>query len=124
MGTNRGFRSVWIRLGLGVLGYLAVLLILTWLMQRYWILQKLNFGDALFVMGVLACAVASAGMMRNPYGEMLSPLGVHAHSIEATEEEKRTQAIATFVEQRAFGVRLLTAGLLTILLSVLVVYVK
>ncbi len=117
-------RSVWVRLGLGILGFSAVLVILTVLIHQYWILQKVSLGDSFFVMGALACTMAAAGLMRNPYGEMLSPWGVTAHPAPATEAEKRVQMIAEFVEQRAFGVRLLAAGLICILLSVFVTYVK
>jgi hypothetical protein len=124
MGKNRIFRSVWVRLGLGVLGYEAVLVILTLLLHRYWILQNVSLGDAFFMMGVLACAIASMGMLRSPYGEMLSPWGVPAHPIQATEEEKRRQLLADFVERRHFVVRLLSAGLLNILLSLIVLYIK
>ena len=124
MGTNRIFRSVWVRLSLGVLGYEAVLVILTWLLHKYWFLRNVSLGDGLFAMGVLACTMASAGIMRNPFGEMLSPWGVFAKSVQTTEEEKRGQLIADFVEQRSFGVRLLAAGLLNILLSIVVTYVK
>ncbi len=123
VGSKLSFRSVWVRLGLGVLGYTAVLLILTWLLHQYLFLKNSSTGDSLFVVGVLACATASVGMFRSPYGEMLSPWGVTAHPVEPTEAEKRARLVADFVEQRSFGVRLLAAGLLTIVMSVLFTYV-
>lgn len=125
MKNNEIFRSVWVRLGLGVLGYAAVLAILTWLAHAYWIFQHAKFGDALFGMGVLACLIASAGMMRNSSsGVWPSPAGMSALPIQSTEEEKHTQLIADFVEQQSFGVRLLAAGLLTVLLSIIVSNIK
>ena len=124
MGNKQYLASSWAHMGLGVLGFTVVLLILTWLMHKYWILQYVSFGDALFMMGILACATASAGIMRNPFGEMLGPWGVTAQPVQPTAEEKRLQQITDFVVQRAFGFRLLAAGLIIILISVMVVYIK
>ncbi len=125
MGKDRIFRSVWLRFGLEVLGYAAALVILTWLLHQYSILYHAKLGDALFGMGVLACTIASAGMMRNSSsGVWPSPVGMSALPVQPNEEEKRTQLIADFVEQRSFGLRLFAAGLLTILLSVLVSNIK
>ena len=124
MVKNRTIRSVWVRLGLGVLGFEAVLVVLTLLFHQYWIFRYISLTDSFFSMGVLACAIASAGLLRNPYGEMLSPWGVFAHSVRTTEEEKRTQLIAEFVEARSFGLRLLAAGLLSILASIVGLFIQ
>ena len=112
-------RSIWVRLVLGVLAYTAALALLAWLAQQYWALKRVRLGDAFFLIGVLACAAASAGLMRNPYSEMLSPWGVF-RTIQPTEREKYAQRLAELVEARSFGLRLLAAGLIIILLSLFI----
>ncbi len=103
----------------------AAFLALSWLLHQYWnLLQRFSFADVLFFMGTLAGMIGSAGMMRSPYWVPLSPWGVWASPIQATEEEKRAQLIDELMHQTSFGLRILAIGVITFLLSIAMTYIK
>jgi hypothetical protein len=113
------------RLGLQILALEAAYLALSWLLHRYWnLLQHLSFVDVLFFMGILAATIGSAGMMRSPYGVSLSPSGVWASAIQATEQERHAQLVDELMHQTSFGLRVLAVGVITTLLSIAMTYIK
>jgi hypothetical protein len=125
MFKKRTTLTVLIRLGLGILAWEAVFLGLAWLLHRYWrFLQPHSFADVLFFMAALAFVMGSAGMMRNPYGVPLTPLGVWASPVQPTEDERRAQRLDEIIHQRAFGLRTLAVALITFLLSIALTYIK
>ena len=83
-----------LRAVLGLLALEAATLVLAWLLFRWWHwLQR--FSDVLFLVGVLQLMAASFGMMGRPYEVPNSPWGVTALPVQASEDEKRWQSIAT-----------------------------
>lgn len=103
----------------------AVFLAFSWLLHKYWnLLQRFSFADVLFFMGSLAGMIGSAGMMRSPYWLSLSPWGVWASPIQATEEERRAQMMDELMHQTSFGLRILAIGVITFLLSIAMTYIK
>ncbi len=118
---TRIFRNHILRLCLEVLAWAAVSVGLAWLLHRYvGILQPHYLSDVLFLIGAFEIGTASFGMMRSPYGVMNGPWGVTALPVQPTEEERRYQAVAEFVERRWFAMHLLGSGLLTILVAVVI----
>ncbi len=116
---GKTFKAFLVRISLEALAWEAVLVIAAWAVRQYWGWPpRLRFDDELFVIGALALVTGSAGMLRNPYGVMNSPIGVYAPSVRITEEEKRLQLLGEFMNQRSFGLCLVGIGLLTILLAV------
>ncbi len=123
MSKTRLYLAYFLRLGLQVLPLEAAYLALSWLLNRYWIiLQPKSFADVLFFMGALASTIGSAGMFRSPYWVPLSPLGVWASPVQATEEEKRAQLVDELIHRTSFGLRILAVGVITILLSAVMTY--
>ncbi len=122
---RRFLRSFWFRIGLEALVSEAILVALLWLLyQQVSSLQRFYFSDVLFIVGTLECLTASAGLMSRPYRETGGPwFSVQALPVQASEEERRKQALANFVKQKTFGIRLLVMGLLAILLSVVLVFI-
>jgi hypothetical protein len=121
----RVYLSFVLRLGLEILALEAAFLALSWLLNRYWtLLQRFSFADVLFFMGTLAGMIGSAGMMRSPYWIPLSPWGVWASPVQATEDEKRTQLVDELMHQTSFGLRMLAVGVITFLLSIVLTYIK
>jgi hypothetical protein len=121
----RVYLPFFFRLGLQILVLEAAFLALSWLLHRYWIiLQPLRFADVLFFTGVFAALIGSAGMLRSPYWVSLSPGGVWASPIQATEEERHAQLVDELMHQTSFGLRILAVGVITILLSFVMVYIK
>jgi hypothetical protein len=113
------------RLGLSILVWEAAYLGLSGLLHRYWrFLQSQTFADVLFFMAALAFLMGSAGMMRNPYGVPLTPLGVWASPVQPNEDERRAQRLDEIIHQRAFGLRTLAVALITFLLSIAFTYIK
>jgi hypothetical protein len=113
------------RLGLEILLLEAAFLAFSWLLHQYWnFLQRFSFADVLFFMSTLAGIIGSAGMMRSPYWLPLSPWGVGASPIQATEEEKREQLVDELMHQTSFGLRILAIGVITFLLSIVMTYIK
>lgn len=103
----------------------AAFLAFSWLLHKYWnLLQRFSFADVLFFMGSLAGMIGSAGMMRSPYWLSLSPWGVWASPIQATEEERRAQMMDELMHQTSFGLRILAIGVITFLLSIAMTYIK
>ncbi len=119
MDIKRLFRSYWFRLVFGVLFWWSALVGLVWLLHsRYGWLKHLAFSDVLFVVGVLECLTASLGMMTDRLDVMLGgPYGSPAVPAQSSEDEKRWQMVAGFMERKSFGIRLMAIGLLTIFLS-------
>ncbi|HVN55842.1 MAG TPA: hypothetical protein VMT46_16030 [Anaerolineaceae bacterium] len=122
MFKGRFFQSYWLRLGLKMVVWEAVVLMLSWLLFR-WLHWLKNFGDVLLLVGVLEVMAASVGMMGRPYEVSNSPWGVLSSSVQPSERERREQAIAEYIEKRSFSMRLIASGLLTILASLLFYYV-
>jgi hypothetical protein len=121
----RVYLSFLFRLGLEILVLEAAFLALSWLLHQYWnLLQRFSFADVLFFMGTLAGMIGSAGMMRSPYWLSLSPWGVWASPIQATEEERRAQLMDELMHQTSFGLRILAIGVITFLLSIAMTYIK
>ena len=121
---RRVYLTYLFRLGLQILVLEAAFLAFTWLLNQYLpSLQRVSFGDALFIMGALASAIGCAGMFRSPYWVPLSPMGVWASSTQANEEEKRTQLVDELMHQTSFGLRILAIGVITILVSIAVTYI-
>lgn len=114
------FKSTWFRMGLRVLVEGAALVAVAWVIHgRVKPLQHLRFSDILFFLGVLECMIGSLGMLSHAYGGSGNAnFGAPAYPVQPTEEEKRIQAIDRFIAQRASSLRLLTIGLLTIILSI------
>jgi hypothetical protein len=108
---------------LGVLILEAVSLVLAWLLFRWWYWLQ-HFSDVLFLVGVLQLMAASLGMMSRPYEVSNSPWGVPALPVQASEQEKRWQSIATLIEQKSFALRMIVCGVLTILLAVVLTYIN
>jgi len=122
---KRVFLSFFFRLSLEILTLEAAYLALSWLLHKYWILlQHLSFADVLFFMGTLAGFIGSVGMMRSPYWVPLSPWGVWASPVQASEEEKRTQLMDELMHRTSFGLRMFAIGVITFLLSVALTYIK
>ncbi|HVP21758.1 MAG TPA: hypothetical protein VMS73_07845 [Anaerolineaceae bacterium] len=125
MGKKRVYLTFLFRLGLEILVLEAAFLVLCWLLHRYWtILQRFSFADVLFFMSALVGLTGCAGMLRSPYWQTLSPFGVWANPVQATEEEKRDQLVDELMHQTSFGLRLLAIGVITFLLSVALTYIK
>jgi hypothetical protein len=125
MDKLRVYLSFLFRLGREILVLEAGFLVFSWLLHQYWIvLQRFSFADVLFFMGTIAGMIGSAGMMRSPYWLQLSPWGVWASSVQATEEEKRTQLVDELMHQTSFGLRMLAIGVITFMLSVALTYIK
>jgi hypothetical protein len=117
MFKGKFLRSFFLRAALGLLTWEAATLILAWLLFRWWYwLQR--FSDVLFLVGVLQLMAGSVGMLGRPYEVSNSPWGVPALPVQASEQEKRWQLIATRIEQRSFAVRIILCGVLTVLLAV------
>jgi hypothetical protein len=113
------------RLGLEILALEAAFLAFSWLLNRYLtFLQRFSFADVLFFMGAVASTIGSAGMMRSPYRMMLSPWGVWASQVQPTEEERRAQLIDELMHQASFGLRILAIGVITILLSMALTFIR
>ena len=125
MVKQHAFRSFLIRLGLQILVLEPAFLALCWLLHQYWnLLQRLSFADVLFCMGTVAGMIGAAGMMRSPYWMSLSPWGVWALPVQANEKEKRAQMVDELLHQNSFGLHLLAIGVITILLSAALTYIK
>jgi len=123
MFKSKFFRLFSLRAVLGLLALEAGTLVLAWLLFRWWYwLQR--FSDMLFLVGVLQIMAASFGMMGRPYEVNNSPWGVTAPPVQASEEEKRWQSIATLIKQKSFALRMIVCGVLTILLSVVLIYMN
>ncbi len=115
----------WLRLGLQVLAWEAVLLILAWYLHQNWILmQHLRFSDALFFVGVVVCTIGSGGMLRNPFDTTAGPYGNPAFPVEVSDEERRILLVDGYIRQKSFALRMLGLGLLTILMSVVVLRIN
>jgi hypothetical protein len=100
-------------------------LALSWLLNQYWILlQRFSYADVLFIMGTLACMIGAVGMMRSPYWLSLSPWGVWAPAVQSTEEEKREQLMDEIKHQKSFGLNVLAVGVISILLSIALTYIR
>ena len=119
MFKHRLFHSFWLRFGLELFVWEAVVLGLSWMFFRrlYW-LQR--FGDVLFLVGVLELMAASLGMLGRPYQVSGGGYGVPALPVQPSEEERRQQAVAEYIEKRSFATRLVASGLLTVLIALFV----
>jgi hypothetical protein len=117
------FRSFWLRAGLGVLIWTIALIALLWVLhQKVANLQRFYFSDCLFGTGTLLLMAASLGMMSRPFEISLSPWGRTPLPVQDSEEERSHQALAQFVEQRAFALRMAAIGLILILVSAALAY--
>ena len=116
---QRWFPSVWLRFGLELLVWEAVVLALAWMLfsRMHW---GHYFSDVLFVVGVLELMAASVGMLGRPYEPSGGGYGVPALPVQPSEQERREQAVAEFIEKRAFALRLVASGLLTVLAALMV----
>ena len=115
---NKYFRNYLLSTGLKLLVTEAVLLLVTWfLYQRASWLHKYPFTDMLFFLGVLLMMLASVGMLNRPYEVSESPMGVWAAPVQDNEEQKRRVALATFMQQRSFALRVTFLGLLNLLIT-------
>ena len=118
---SKFFHSFWPHFGLELFIWEAGGLALSWLLFNWW--DWLNrFGDVLFLVGVLELMAASFGMMSRPYG-VGTWYGVPALPVQPSEQERRAQAAAEFIQKRSFALRLCISGLLTILAALIVYYV-
>jgi hypothetical protein len=124
MDKRRILRSFWLRISLEVLLLWAVIVALVWLLySQVTSLQRFYFSDVLFIVGALECAIASGGLFGRPFEITGGPqYGAPALPVQSSEEERRMQALANFVQQRTFGIRLFAIGLLTILLSIVMTF--
>ncbi len=123
MFKSRLFQSYWVRVGLRLLIWEAAVLIFSWLVFRSWYWLK-NFSDVLFLIAAMELTAAGFGMVNRTYEVNLSPWGVPALPVQPSERERREQALAQFIEARAFASLLLASGVLTILIALGMVYIK
>jgi hypothetical protein len=86
-------------------------------------MQRFSYADVLFIMATLMAMMGSFGMLRSPYRQMLSPWGVWASPVQATEDEKRVQIIEEMMQQTSFSLRLLALGVITLVLSAALTYI-
>ena len=112
------FHSFWLRLVVELIVWQGVVLGLSWLI--YWRMNWVRyFSDVLFLVGALELMGASIGMLRNPYRVFDGGWGVPALPTQPTEEERREQALAEYIQQRLFAVRMGASGVLTIVAAVI-----
>lgn len=106
---------------LAVLALEAGILGLAYLVFRWWYWLQ-HFSDVLCLFGVMQLMAASLGMMTRPYEVSDSPFGVPALPVQATEEEKHWQAVATVIEQKSFAFTMIFCGLITMVIAVVLSY--
>ena len=125
MFKGRFSRSFCLRPVLEVLAGEAALIALVWLLFRLVsLLQHYYFSDLLFLVGALELLFAGVAMLGTPDYVSSAPWkGMPAPRVQATEEEKRFQALAEMVENRPFVVRLGASGALTILAAVALLFI-
>jgi hypothetical protein len=118
MDKNGFIRSFCLRASLQVLAWEIVTVGLTYFLHRQvsW-LRHNRFGDLLFAIGVMEVAVASWGMLNRPYEASNSPWGVPASPVQDGGQQKQYQLLAEVMQQKGTALRLVALGLLTILLS-------
>lgn len=119
MRANRFDRKIILRLIRDVVVMEAVVVAVSWLLQRYWsALEHFSLGDVLFMMGGFSFFAGSVGMMRSPYWNVLSPTGIWASGTQANETEKHTQLVDEMLHQFSFGMSLIATGVIAVLLSI------
>ena len=119
MVKHRWFHAFWLRFGLELLVWEAVVLALAWMLfsRMHW---GHYFSDVLFAVGVLELMAASVGMLGRPYETASGGYGVPALPVQPSEQERREQAVAEYIEKRSFALRLGASGLLTVLAALIV----
>jgi hypothetical protein len=121
MFKRKFFRSYTLRFVIETLFWTAVLVGLAYLaFQRVWWMERLRFGDVLFVLGLILVTAASLGMMSRPYG--VAGMGIPAMPVRTSEEEKGFRILEDLLKARSFAARLIVIGLLIILVSLAFTY--
>lgn len=123
MTKGKSLRSFFLHIGLWLLILEAAAFVIAWLLFRLWYWVP-RFSDVLLLVGVLQVMAASVGMLNRPYEVSNSPWGVPVLPVQATEQEKRWQSIATLIEQKSFAVRMIVCGAITLLLAVILSYMN